>query len=129
MVRSPHTPTERITALWGQNHPATLFGRSQNGLGLIPAWQFSPDPRVNSNLNPNVVTFPPDASPTPGSIGFPMRAGAQLIPMQAASAAMAAQLGLPIVDSWWWKNRKTLLVGTGVVIVAAVAATLSAVLR
>jgi hypothetical protein len=118
-----------MTALWGQNHPATLFGSyGGNGLGLIPDWQFSPDPRVNSNLNPNVVTFPPNASPVPGSIGFPMRAGAQLIPAQAAQAA-GAQLGLPIVDSWWWKNRKTLLIGTGVVVITAVAATLSAVLR
>lgn len=128
MARSPYTPTERITALWGQNHPATLFGpHGRDGLGLIPAWQFSPDPRVNSNLNPNVVTFPPDASPMPGSIGFPMRAGAQLVPAQGPGSGV--QLGLPIVDSWWWQNRKTLLIGTGVVVIAAVAATLSAVLR
>jgi hypothetical protein len=30
---------------------------ARQGLGMIPAWQFSQDPAVNPNINPNVV-FP-----------------------------------------------------------------------
>lgn len=142
-------------------------------LGLIPYWQFSPDPRVNPNLNPNVVAFPPDASPTPGPIGvpmaglrlslpggMPMTAGVQATQMLPANYGQGLQPGppsppqplacgaclrpptfgygvsppqlgfsLPIVDSWWWQHRKSLAVGTGAVILAAAAITVSAIVR
>ena len=90
-----------------------------SGLGLIPAWQFSPDPRINSNLNPNVVSFAPDSAALP-------IAGTRLLP-----TAPPPGLGIewPIIDSWWWKHRKALAVGGAVLVGATALSIVSSILR
>ncbi len=68
-------------------------------LGLIPAWQFSPDPAVNTHLNPNVV-FPDGVTQvTPQPLGPYFSGDYQ-------------QLGYtnPFASAWW-QNRKWIAAG------------------
>jgi hypothetical protein len=107
----------RAPNLWLSANPPTLMGR--NGqlpatflntgttLGLVPSWQFSPDPQVNALLNPNVYT------PTAG-----MR-------LEPAPPPTLQGFGLPIVDSWWWKHRKPLAYGAIGLVGVAVIVTLT----
>ena len=96
-------------------------------LGIIPDWQFSPDPKVNPNINP-YVNIPAGwmSQSLPAQNGFlaprAPEAGAQFMPANDAQKAalgyqMVEQLGaIPNpFESWWWVNRKPLVIG-GVVL-------------
>jgi hypothetical protein len=81
------------------------------GLGLIPDWQFSPDPAINIAINPH-VKIPSD---------WPMgQRTVQPIGLQGLGITMAswqqprADLGavnIGLFDGWAWRNRKWLVLG------------------
>lgn len=73
-------------------------------LGFIPSWQFSANPSVNPMVNPLVSM--PDGTYQAGVYSSQPSLGYVLI-----------DEGLGFVDSWFWKNRKTVIltaVGVGV---------------
>jgi hypothetical protein len=118
------------------------------GLGLIPDWQFSNDPRINININPHVKIpsewpygqrtvqplnyFVQGASGDPLAVtngltvtpdAQPMVAGARITGLGITRARwMPAPHGLGMFDSWAFRNRKWLVVGgIGLVGLAALA--------
>ncbi len=103
------------------------------GLGLIPDWQFSTDPRINISINPHVQipTDWPMGQRTVQPIGYvsqrthgdPLAATNGLgIPMAFWQQPRADLRGLELFDSWAWRNRKPLvIVGIGLLGLAAFA--------
>lgn len=71
----------------------------QEGLGLIPAWQFSDDPAINPKINPHVQ--------------FPEGWNQMTVQPQGAfwQPPQVNLGGLGIFDSWAWNNRKPLVLG------------------
>jgi hypothetical protein len=81
-------------------------------LGIIPSWQFDPNPAHNPMLNPHLVmpagmdqltVQPTGGYPTNNGLGITMAA---YLPPAAAGAGISGPF-----DSSWWKNRKWLAVG------------------
>jgi hypothetical protein len=97
-------------------------------LGLVPSWQFSPDPQVNPLLNPyaNIPAGWVSQSNPPQVAGIPT-AGMTLTP--ALGAHVVNQLGYNPFESWWWTHRKKLVIGGLAVVGAAGLAIVTAVLR
>ena len=100
-----------------------------SNLGFIPSWQFSQDAKTNPALNP-FVTYPEGVFQTT----------AQPIGPYFSSNMSGHRIALsgttPIVDqtnamfeSWWWKNRKPLVIGGIALVGLSVAAGLAAILR
>lgn len=98
------------------------------GLGLIPDWLFSSDPRVNTAINPHVkipATWPlgqrtvqPIGLMSQRTQGDPLAATNGLMPADGLGLPMArwgqprADLGATtLFDSWAWRNRKWLVLG------------------
>ena len=70
-----------------------------SGLGVIPDWQYSSDPRINIKINP-FVTFPP---------GWNQRT---VQPVGYVNDRVRELNGLGFfTDSWWWQNRKLIVLG------------------
>lgn len=84
-------------------------------LGMIPSWQFSDDPAVNSRINPH-VKFPPGWNQmTVQPVGTYIQSG---------DPSLSGLRG-GFFDSWLWTNRKTVGVGVfglGLLGIAALAA-------
>lgn len=73
---------------------------ARSPLGMIPAWQFSQDPKVNYKLNP-FVKYPDGWSQmTPQPVG----------PYYAPPRIAQPNLG-GMFDSWAWTNRKWIVLG------------------
>ena len=104
-----------------------LFTRP-TGLGLVPAWQFSSDPKINILINPHVKIPPnwPMGQQTVQPVGYvshlthgdPLAVTDGLTQMNGLGITRAswqqprADLGaLDIFDSWAWRNRKWLVLG------------------
>lgn len=104
-------------------------------LGLVPTWQFSPDPAVNINLNPH-VQFPPGMDQlTVQPVGpYPTSGDANL---QGLGITMASwekpPVGVPgfsgVFETSWWQNRKWLAFGLLGVLGLGAAALATKVLR
>ena len=110
-------------------------------LGLIPSWQFSPNP----NVNPNITAYmqipagwrsqthpqplPPVAGPTvtlQQSSGFDCRTGLGCLPMAPTPAVLG--ISNPF-DSFWWRHRQAIVIGGAAVAGLAVLAGLATLLR
>lgn len=88
------------------------------GLGMIPDWQFSSDPRINIKINPHLPIPAPWAAGqrTIQPVGYVSNrvqgdplAGLGIT--QARWAEPRVGLGaLEIFDSWAWKNRKPIAI-------------------
>lgn len=88
------------------------------GLGLIPDWQFSMDPTVNPKINP-FVKYPSGVFQTTPQPLYPYYQGPEL-------------QGLGIdnpFDSFWWKNRKPIVIGTLALLGLAIVGGASAILK
>jgi hypothetical protein len=110
-----------------------MSGMARN-LGIVPAWQFSPDPRVNPLLNPH-ASIPPGwiSQSNPAQVAGIPTAGMVVtraaVQPSSGVALSGAQFGLVPFDSWWWTNRKKLVIGGLAVLGLAGAAILTAVLK
>lgn len=82
---------------------------ARNNLGLVPAWQFSPDPSVNPLLN-RYANIPAGwhSQSNPAQVAGIPTAGMVVTPIAPGAIN---NLGLYPFDSWWWTNRKKLVVG------------------
>jgi len=90
---------------------------ARQGLGMIPSFQFSTDPRVNPGINP-FVKFPEGWTQS------------TVQPVGRAMAPPASLEGLAsIFDSWAWQNRKWLVLGGAGLLGLALLAGAGAVLR
>lgn len=79
-------------------------------LGLIPTWQMSDDPKVNTNLNP-FVQYPEGMNQqTAQPVGYNPN---WVSPANFISPPLAGLGMLDFFDSWAWRNRKWLVLGGG----------------
>ena len=82
------------------------------GFGIIPIWQMSGDPAVNIKLNPH-VQYPPGMTqmtvqPVVGDINnWPPQISARTWP----NDNLQGPFDMGFFDSWWWRNRKWVLLG------------------
>lgn len=107
-------------------------------LGIIPQWQFSQDPAVNYNLNPN-LTFPVGMNQlTVQPINNVVASGdANLQGLGITMADWANKpvavpggvAGLAVFDSWWWNNRKWIAFGALGILAIAIGAVATKALR
>lgn len=107
-------------------------------LGIVPAWQFSPDPRVNPLLNPyaNIPAGWASQSNPVQVAGIPtagMTVTRAVAPVPSAQPQLGYQmvetLGIAPFDSFWWQHRKKLIIGGLAVLGLAGVALVSSVLR
>lgn len=85
-------------------------------LGIIPSWQFSQNPAINSNINShlmfpvgmNQLTVQPINNVVPS--GDSNLQGLGITMAQYATPGVGVK-GLAIFESTWWKNRKWLAFG------------------
>jgi hypothetical protein len=89
-------------------------------LGIIPSWQFNPDPRTNPALTP-FVTFPQGTTQVTVQPVGPYYSG-------AAMAGLTEQANAAF-DSWGWRHRRALVVGGVVAVGAAILVAVTGVLR
>ncbi len=103
-------------------------------LGLIPQWQFSQNPAVNWNLNPNMA-FPVGMNQlTVQPINNVVASGDSNLQGLGITMAEWAQpgvgvKGLAIFESGWWQNRKWIVLGVLGVLGIGAAAVATKVLR
>ena len=87
-------------------------------LGIIPNWQFNADPGINIKLNPHVqfpagmnqMTVQPVVGPIdqwPSTLSFRTWPDGRLVNGQQLNGVF----DVGFFDSWWWRNRKWLLLG------------------
>lgn len=79
-----------------------MFMHVNDGLGLIPSWQFSMDPAINYKINPH-VQFPDGIYQTTPQPLYPYYQGPELSGLRDDSTSM--------FDSWAWNNKKWLILG------------------
>jgi hypothetical protein len=89
-----------------------------NNLGFIPAWQFNMDPAMNPQVTD--MRFPPGMTQSTAQPVGPYLGGTMDAPIDAANA---------MFDSWWWKNRKWIVVGTVAALGLGVLGGLAAILK
>lgn len=98
------------------------------GLGIIPDYLFSPDPRINTSINPH-VQIPPEWSEgqrtvqpigytSPRTHGDPLaitngltQMGGLGLPIARWHSQRAGLGAIDMFDSWAWRNRKWLILG------------------
>lgn len=96
-------------------------------LGLVPAWQFSPNPDVNPLLN-RFASIPAgwQSQSSPAQVAGIPTAGMTVTPVAPGAIN---NLGLPVFDSFFWQHRKKIVVGGLAVLGLAGLAIVTAVLR
>jgi len=103
-----------------------------SNLGLIPSWQFSQDAKTNPALNP-FVQFPEGMYQTttqPVGPYFSSNMSGHRIALSGATPVTnVVDQTNAMFDSWWWKNRKPLMVGGIALVGLSLAAGLAAILR
>ena len=112
----------------------------RSNLGLIPSWQFSLDAKTNPALTP-FVTYPEGVYQTttqpigpyfqasaPSSMTSNM-SGHRLSLSDATPTTTIVDQTNAMFDSWWWKNRKPLVVGGVALVGLSLAAALAAILK
>jgi hypothetical protein len=110
-----------------------------SNLGFIPSWQFSQDAKTNPALNP-FVTYPEGMFQTTTQPVGPYyqtsapsmqsnMSGHRLNLSEATPTTTVVDQTNAMFDSWWWKNRKPLVVGGIALVGLSLAASLAAILR
>jgi hypothetical protein len=103
-----------------------------SNLGLIPSWQFSQDAAKNPALNPFVKypegVFQTTAQPI-GPYFSSNMSGHRIALSGATPATTVVDQTNAMFDSWWWRNRKPLVVGGIALVGLSIAAGLVAILR
>jgi hypothetical protein len=89
-------------------------------LGIIPSWQFNPDPRANPALTP-FVQYPTGMTQVTVQPVGPYYSGAAM--------AGIAETTNAAFDSWWWRHRQAIVIGGVVAIGASILAAFTGVLR
>jgi hypothetical protein len=94
-----------------------MIASTVGGLGLIPSWIFSGDPRVNINLNPhlNIPADWPRGQRTVQPLNY-FAAKASGDPLSGLGITMAhwakPPVGIAGIDyGWVWDNKKWLVLG------------------
>lgn len=98
------------------------------GLGLIPEWQFSSDAVVNPHINPHVQYPEGMTQQTIQPIGTHWGQGLGCPPGVGCVPLRGLGIDNPF-DSWWWTNRKPLVIGSVAVVGLALLAGLAAALK
>mgnify|MGYP001207928555 CR=1 FL=1 len=112
----------------------------RSNLGLIPSWQFSMDAKTNPALSP-FVTYPEGMFQTttqpvgpyyqtsaPTNMASNM-SGHRLSLSDATPTTSAVDQTNALFESWWWRNRKPLVIGGVALVGLSVAAALAAILK
>lgn len=86
-----------------------------SNLGYIPSWQFSQDAQTNPALNP-FVKFPEGMTQTtvqPVGPYYATNMNGHSVSLSGTGALGAEPVDQinAMLDSWWWKNRKLLMIG------------------
>lgn len=99
--------------VWGTN-----ISLSDANLGLIPSWQFDQNPNTNPLLNPH-MQYPEGMYQTTMQPTGPYYSG-----------PMLSGLGIDNpFDTWWWKNRKWIVLGTVGALAIGLVGGLAAILK
>ena len=88
-----------------------------NNLGFIPAWQFNMDPAMNPQVTD--MQFPEGMTQSTTQPTGPYLGGMG-DPIDTVNA---------VFDSWWWRNRKWIVVGTIAALGLGVVGGISSILK